>query len=990
MGQKVSVCMKISPIPTCAYSLRCHKDFLYMLFSKDKKITVTNLREAYATFLPLVEQPARYIGGERGTVVKEPHRVRLRFALAFPEVYEIAQSHLGLQILYRLLNRRAEIQAERVYAPWTDMETCLRQRNLPLASLETCSPLSAFDIIGFSLQYELTYSNILMMLDLGGVPLLACERNATHPLVIAGGPCAFHPEPLAEFIDAFLLGDGEEAIFDICDVYLAWDKKDRSTLLRALSRIPGVYVPAFFVPEYAADGTLRAIRPLNPAQTVIQKRVVRDLNAVPQLTQQVVPNVHIVHDRVSVEVMRGCVRGCRFCQAGYIYRPLRERDPRALQQQIEKLVEQSGYEEVSLLSLSTGDYSCVNPLLREIMNRFAGLKVSVSLPSTRVDALSPHILEEIRRVRKTGFTLAPEAGSQRLRDVIQKEYKEEELLEAARLLFGLGWRSVKLYFMLGLPTETEEDLLGIVELCRKVSAVGKGRCQVTASVSTFVPKPHTPFQWAAQLSLEETEARQQLLRRELRRYGIQFKWHDARLSLLEGVFARGDRRLGEVLHTAYQLGCRFDGWTDKFRLDLWQHAFAQHGIDPAFYLRRRLLDEVLPWDHLDSGVSKKWLQRDLAKALAATATPDCSVERCSYCGVCDFKTIRNVTYHLNGAKGADHRGSQVDRWARDLLPDHRAWGTRQWQLAQEKRPGRIKEDRLAIGSLLRPGSSPDSHFAYQSRSANPQPCASGNAEEWLAGDSNTIAVSPGTHKPAVSRVRLMYSKLDTARFLGAKEVATLFARAARRARLPLAYSQGYHPLPRLSFGPALPVGIESEAEFLDIELSEVLSPEEVQERLGAELPHGFVIQRAATIDLRAPSIDASIRSLCYTVQVELLLSPQCTPSVLAERVRAFQEASTFLMHKHTRNGQHQIDAKQCVTSLVLSAPQTLYLEVIPTATGMVKPHEFVGALLDLTREEVKLLRVTKVRTNFHHAAEPLVSAATTVTLAQPPPSIAAD
>jgi len=663
---------------------------------------VTDLRQAYATILPLVEQPARYTGGERGTVVKDLAQVRLRFALAFPEVYEIAQSHLGLQILYNLLNDRPDIQAERAYAPWVDMETLLRQRGLPLASLDTCSPLSEFDIIGFSLQYELTYTNILMMLDLGGIPLLSRERNAMHPLVIAGGPCAFHPEPIADFIDAFLLGDGEEAIFDICDAYLAWDKRDRRDLLRALSHIPGVYVPAFFIPEYADDGTLGEIRLLDPDQAVVHKRVVRDLNAIPPLRNQVVPNVNIVHDRIAVEVMRGCVRGCRFCQAGYIYRPLRERDPQALQQQIEALVEQSGYEEVSLLSLSTGDYSCINPLLREIMNRFAGLKVSVSLPSTRVDALSPHILKEIRRVRKTGFTLAPEAGSQRLRDVIQKEYKEEELVEAARLLFGLGWKSVKLYFMLGLPSETEEDLFGIVDLCRKVSAAGKHRCQVTASVSTFVPKPHTPFQWAAQLSLEETEARQELLRRELRRSGIQFKWHDARLSFLEGVFARGERRLAAPLLMAYRLGCRFDGWTDKFRLDLWQQAFAAHGIDTDFYLRRRLLDESLPWDHLDSGVSKKWLQRDLAKAFATTLTPDCSVERCSYCGACDFKTVRNVTYHLNGAKGADHRGPQVDAWAQALLPEHNVWGTRQWQLMQEKRGAGGRAQMFSRRHHLRP------------------------------------------------------------------------------------------------------------------------------------------------------------------------------------------------------------------------------------------------------------------------------------------------
>lgn len=923
-----------------------------------------DLRQAYARILPLVEQPARYTGGERGTVVKDPAQVRLRFALAFPEVYEIAQSHLGLQILYNLLNGRSDIQAERAYAPWVDMEALLRQHGLPLASLDTCSPLSAFDIVGFSLQYELTYTNILMMLDLGGIPLLSRERNATHPLVIAGGPCAFHPEPIADFIDAFLLGDGEEAIFDICDAYLAWDKEDRLDLLRALSRIPGVYVPAFFSLEHTEDGTLREIRSLAPDQEVVYKRVVRDLNSIPALRSQVVPNVNIVHDRIAVEVMRGCVRGCRFCQAGYIYRPLRERDPRALQQQIEKLVEQSGYEEVSLLSLSTGDYSCVNPLLREVMNRFAGLKVSVSLPSTRVDALSPHILEEIRRVRKTGFTLAPEAGSQRLRDVIQKEYKEEELIEAAHMLFGLGWKSVKLYFMLGLPSETEEDLLGIVDLCRKVSAAGKHRRQVTASVSTFVPKPHTPFQWAAQLSLEETEARQELLRTTLRRYGIQFKWHDARLSFLEGVFARGDRRLAAPLLTAYHLGCRFDGWTDKFRLDLWQQAFATHGIDPNFYLRRRLLDEPLPWDHLDSGVTKKWLQRDLAKAFAATLTPDCSVERCSYCGACDFKTVRNVTYHLNGAKGADHRGSQVNTWATTLLPEHDTWGTRQWQMMQEKRQQGARGLETSFPSPQVPSlKSQVPSLKLQASSFKLQ--ASGNAEDWLAGDPNTIAASRAEHRPAVARVRVTYSKLKEARFIGAKETATLFARATRRAHLPVAYSQGFHPLPRLSFGPALPLGIESEEEFLDIELSEALAANEVNRRLDAELPRGYTAQWVEAIDLCTPSIDASIRAFHYVAALDSLPADKQEPAFLATQLSEFHTATNFPMRKHSRGGEKIVDAKQFVSRVTLTTPLLLSLETQMTAAGTIKPHEFVGVLLGLSAEEIKVLRLRKIQTFFH-------------------------
>jgi radical SAM family uncharacterized protein/radical SAM-linked protein len=863
------------------------------------------------------------------------------------------------------------------------MEAQLRQRNIPLASLDTCTPLSAFDIIGFSLQYELTYTNILMMLDLGGIPLLSQDRDETHPLVIAGGPCAFHPEPIADFIDAFLLGDGEEAVFDICDVYQAWDKKDRATLLKALARIPGVYVPALFSVEYSAEGTLHSISAQDPECATVRKRVVRDLNSIPPIKSQVVPNVNIVHDRIAAEVMRGCVRGCRFCQAGYIYRPLRERDPRALQEQIERLVAQSGYEEVSLLSLSTGDYSCVNPLLRELMNRFSGLKVSVSLPSTRVDALSPHILEEIRRVRKTGFTLAPEAGSQRLRDVIQKEYKEEELIEAARLLFGLGWKSVKLYFMLGLPTETEEDLLGIIDLSRKVSAASKHKRQVTASVSTFVPKPHTPFQWAAQVSLEETEARQEFLRKNLRRYGIQFKWHDASSSFLEGIFARGDRRLAGPLLTAYRLGCRFDGWTDQCRLDLWQRAFAEHSIDPNFYLRRRLLDEPLPWDHLDSGVAKKWLQRDLAKAFAATLTPDCSVERCSYCGACDFKTVRNVTYHLNGAKGAEHRGNHIDAWATELLPEHAAWGTRQWQTAQEKkskvesRKSKVESRKSKVenrevdsyGAGVGSSLALTQHSTLSTQHPDPQapslePHASGAAESWLSGDPNTIAVSPGEKKPVVMRARVMYSKLEGARFLGAKEVATMFSRAVRRARLPIAYSQGFHPLPRLSFGPALPMCVESEEEFIDLELSEHLPAAEIGVRLNAELPRGFSVQRAEDIDLRIPSIDASIRAFRYVVALDSLPAHKRELTFLTEALTAYHTAASVPLRKHTRGGEKSVDAKPFVASVALSTPQTLHLELRVTEAGTIKPHDFVALLFGLAPEEAKIVRIKKIQTLF--------------------------
>ncbi len=911
-------------------------------------------RERYLALLDEVSKPGRYLGNEPGAVRKDPDTVSLRFALAFPEVYEVAQSHLGLQILYDVLNARPDVYAERVYAPWFDMESAMRRAGLPLVSLETFTPLREFHIVGFSLQYELTYTNVLAMLDLGGIPLHAADRRDGDPLVIAGGPCASNPEPLAEFLDAVLLGDGEEAIGEICDCYLHWRGKGRRKLLAALGAIPGVYVPAQFEPVYRPDGTLAAVRPLGP-QARVTKRVVADLDRVPRRRTYVVPNVQIVHDRPSIEVMRGCVKGCRFCQAGYFYRPLRERDPREVVAAAEEAIRLTGADELSLLSLSTGDYSCVNPVLTVLMDQFAPQRVAISLPSTRVEALALPLLEQIRRVRKTGFTLAPEAGTERMRRIIQKEYTEEELLAAARRIYELGWRSLKLYFMIGLPGETEADVVGIAELSERVAAMGGPSWQVTASVSTFVPKPHTPFQWAAQISIEEIRARQDALRRALAHRRVRLRWHDARESFLEGIFSRGDRRLGRLVERAFRLGCRFDGWTEALRFDLWERALRECDVDPAFYLRRRRLDEVLPWDHLDCGVSKGFLQRELARAFEGLWTPDCSVGRCTYCGACDFREIRNVTYHPSGAKGGEHRGSRIARWAEESMGQAGAegWETLAWRRARGG--GFFMQSAAAMAA-----SGTDSRSLARSAGSRPESdAAEGPADAWLdARWSGLVPSACPTAAPRRMRLRLRCAKLDCARFLGHLELAGVFHRACRRAGLPLAFSAGHHPLPRLAFGPALPLGTESECEFVDLDLSTLVDPDAVRERLSKELPEGLELREVRPLPLNAPSLESEIRGFRYRVSGEGI-----GPGAAAQ-IAAFWKGAAFPLRKHSRGGDKIVDARPFVWELALVAPGCIETAIAFGVAGTIKPAHLVGALLGLPERSWARLRVRKIETLF--------------------------
>ena len=597
--------------------------------------------------LPLVTKPITYQGNEVNAVHKTLTPSMIRFAFAFPDTYEVGMSHMGMKILYSLLNDQKEIWCERVFAPWIDMEEKMREEDIPLFALESGDPVSDFDFIGFTLQYEMSYTNLINMLDLGKIPMLSSERTAEDPFVVAGGPCAYNPEPLADFVDIFVLGEAEETILDMMREYREWKSsgENREYYLKRIAKLDGIYIPSFYEVTYHEDGTIETFRPVvEEAPETVRKRFIKDLDQAYFPDKFVVPYTETVHDRVSYEIFRGCGRGCRFCQAGMIYRPIREKSVQTIEEKIGDLLKTTGYDEISLASLSSGDYSKIEQLIKDLVDSYEDQRIGVSLPSLRIDSLSIEMLEQIQKVRKTGITLAPEAGTQRMRDVINKGVTEENLLSTVRTAFERGWGHIKLYFMIGLPTETEADIEGIADLGQKVIeayyAVPKEErnkaVKVVLSTSCFVPKPFTPFQWFGQNTGEQFIEKQKLLKSRIKDRKISYNWHDGSLSYLEAVFARGDRRLGKVLLEAHRAGCRFDGWNEQFDPEKWHDIFEKTQIDPDFYaLRSRDFDEKLPWDFIDIGVTKDFLKKEWQKAMDEALTPYCR-EGCSNCGVMQF------------------------------------------------------------------------------------------------------------------------------------------------------------------------------------------------------------------------------------------------------------------------------------------------------------------------------------------------------------------
>ncbi|MCC6931988.1 MAG: TIGR03960 family B12-binding radical SAM protein [Deltaproteobacteria bacterium] len=762
----------------CRHAICFEADKTNDVFIKKVSIVHSNLYPGLNDHdLFQLAKPAQYLGGELNSILKPIRDLDYRICLSFPDLYEIGMSNQAIQILYQMLNAIPSVQAERVFMPAADMEAILRTRQLPLVSLESKTPLNQFDMLGFSLAYELCASNVLAILDLGAIPLLSNERGIKHPVILGGGTVAYNPSYLAPFFDAFFIGEAEGALSEIVKQLISFKKNStnltRQQLLDYLSTLPGLYVPSIDCP--------------GASRKPIQRQIAKELPPLP--SAPLVPNINTVHNRLSLEIMRGCLRACRFCQAGFLYRPLRERPIEQVLTTAKTAYQNSGFDEISLLSLSSSDHSQIIPIISTLMDEFsADNMVSVALPSTRVDALSTDMLKQIARVKRSAFTIAPEAGSQRLRNVINKQISDEQILEAVSTVLGNGWKAIKLYFMIGLPTETDDDIVAIASLARQIRFLpaAKGK-NITVSVSTFVPKPHTPFQWAEQISLTETIRRQSLLKDLLRPLRIKYRFHDPLSSMIEGLFSRGNQRLANVLLRAYRLGARLDAWPEHFQVDLWNKSLDEEGIDPSTYLSARAVEHALPWDFIDTRISPAFLLEEYEKSLQAASTSSCLNDACSNCGVCNRELFK-ITSKKSTA-----------------LPDM---------------PKHQKRSPIA----------------------------------------------------PVCRIRLQYQKSGVLRMIGHLETVGIMNRAIRRASLPVAYSNGFHPQARISYGWPLPLGVESKAEFVDLWLTYPVSEYDLIPLLNGLLPPDLKIIDGYQIDLRTKSIQEQTLEQSFCVKFSNNLS----------------------------------------------------------------------------------------------------------------------
>lgn len=792
-----------------------------------------SLRPLLDPHLPLVEKPGRYVGLERNVTRKDLTKASATLALAFPDTYEIGMSHTGLKILYEIVNRREDFACERVYAPWVDLEARMRANAIPLFSTESFAPVADFDVLGFSLQAELNYSNILNMLDLAGLPVWQKDRRETDPIVLGGGPCTANPEPLADFFDAFLVGDAEEALPVFLDAYREARRRGaaRRDILATLSQVDGIYVPSFYDVTYHEDGRIAAIA-RNTDDPRVPERARRTW--VPVLKpdyypdKPMVPSVEIVQDRLGVEVMRGCTQGCRFCQAGYWYRPVRELDPDAVAGMTKKFIGESGWSEVGLLSLSTADYSQIEPLVKCLAPELSDQRVSISLPSLRAEAFSVGLADAVSEVRKSGFTFAPETGSDRLRRVINKTFTNADMIAAADVAFARGWDLIKVYTMIGLPTETEADLDELVLLVEGILAQGRkhGRKNVNVSVGSFVPKSWTPFQWAPFDGVAALEGKLAYLKEKFRRVrGAKMKWHEPREAEIECVLSRGDRRAGRVLHTAWKSGVRFDGWTEHFRHDLWMKAFEAEGIPKESYLREYALDEVLPWDVLDVSIKKRWLQIELIKAKKEMRTEDCKWGHCYACGVPG-----------NGEDTMLAKPMAATTVARPMAAT--AAGLPVLDASPDAHPSAYRD--VAKGAAYRQKAMPDLPAASRTR---------------------------GNQGDRVVRHRVAFSKTGDARLLSHRNTMDVLERAIRAAGLPARYSEGFNPHMKLSMGPALALGLESRHEVFDVDGREPF-PADAADRINAKLPDGIRVLAVDALAAGEPSLSKAVKGARYAVRLD--------------------------------------------------------------------------------------------------------------------------